>query len=87
MPHACHLLLPHLPATLAGTGFSVEEYDTSVAVFAVFERSVAIAALRAQFIAGIPEENRTQAVVESRVAALYQQLRSSAAIEILIPDP
>lgn len=79
--------LKEMQATLAGTGFSVEEYDTSAAVFAVFERSVAIAALRAQFIAGIPEENRTQAVVESRVAALYQQLRSSAAIEILIPDP
>ncbi|MCL4232224.1 MAG: hypothetical protein KJ053_11625 [Dehalococcoidia bacterium] len=79
--------LKELQAALAGTGFAVEDYDTNQAVFAVFERSAAIAALRVQLVADLPESGRTAAVTESRLDALYQQLRASAEVKILVPNP
>jgi len=79
--------LKEIQAALAGTGFAVEDYDRSPAVFAVFERSAAIAALRAGLVADLPERERTQATTESRMEALYQQLRASSDVRILIPDP
>lgn len=79
--------LKEVQAALAGTGFAVEDYDKNPAVFAVFERSAAIAALRVQLVADLPESGRTAAVTESRLEALYQQLRASAEVKVLIPDP
>lgn len=79
--------IKEIQAALVSTGFGIDDYDKNPAVFAAFERSAAIAALRAQLVADLPETARSQASTEGRVGALYQQLRASADVRILVPNP
>lgn len=79
--------MKEIEAALAGTPYSIENYDKSPEVFAVFERALAIGALTRQLMADVPPAAQTLALSQERVDELHRQLRASANVKILVASP
>lgn len=79
--------MKEIEAALAGTPYSIENYDKSPEVFAVFERALAIGALTRQLMADVPPAAQTLALSQERVDELHRQLRARADVKILVASP
>lgn len=79
--------MKEVEAALAGKPYSIENYDKSPEVFAVFERALAIGALTRQLMADVPPAAQTLALSQERVDELHRQLRARADVKILVASP